>query len=129
MRPGLVCVLFSDLKMAKACLRETVMSLAAAFDVDASALAIDARQEAKETLRQQSAKKNQETILAFWIHFVTYVGVITLLFAINLSSAREDLWVVWPAIGWGIGVFAHGATVMLINWASKGDEEVDALRM
>ena len=114
------------LENGESALRETVMALAAAFDVDVSVLAVDARREARASLRKQSAKNKRETVLAFWIHFATYIGVIALLFAINLSSSRDDLWAVWPAIGWGVGVFAHGATVMLMNAFSTDEEEINA---
>ncbi|MEO1152227.1 MAG: 2TM domain-containing protein, partial [Pseudomonadota bacterium] len=69
-------------------------------------------------------KKRRDASLAFWIHLVTYIGVIALLFAINLNSKREGLWVVWPAIGWGVGVFAHGATVLLTNRLSNDEKEI-----
>ncbi len=107
--------------------RDTVMSLAAAFDVDVSALAVDLNDEAKKALWRQEKRKKREASLAFWIHLVTYIGVIGLLYAININSDREDLWMAWPAIGWGIGVFAHGATVLLLNRFSNLDKEMQAL--
>ena len=95
--------------------QETVMALAAALDVPPNALSIDAQAQAKEAAQAQSAKSKREANLGFWIHFVTYIGVIGLLFAINITSEREDLWAAWPAIGWGVGLFAHGAVVILTN--------------
>lgn len=106
--------------------RDTVMSLAAAFDVDAGALALDPGLQAKQALAKQARKKKREASLAFWIHLFTYIGVVGLLYAINVNSGREDLWMVWPAIGWGVGVFAHGATVLLTNRFSGDDEECRA---
>jgi len=104
--------------------RDTVMSLAAAFDVDVVALTVDVHRQAKEALLTQAIKKRRDASLAFWIHLITYIGVIALLFAINLNSKREGLWVVWPAIGWGVGVFAHGATVLLTNRLSNDEKEI-----
>jgi signal transduction histidine kinase len=42
----------------------------------------------------------------FFGHLLVYLGVITLLALINLFSSREA-WFVWPAMGWGFGLFAH----------------------
>lgn len=104
--------------------RDTIRALAAAFDVDAASLALNAGDEARKTIRKNNRKRRREAMLAFWIHLATYVGVIGLLFWINLASDREDLWVTWPAIGWGVGVFAHGAAVLISNHASAVEEDV-----
>ncbi len=113
---------------------DTVKALALAFDEERHALLLDNRVTASEAqaralvVKKQANKsraiKNLEATLAFWIHGATYIGVIALLYAINLSSGREDLWVTWPAIGWGVGVFAYGATVMLNHWYSAKRSQV-----
>ena len=95
--------------------RDTVMALAAAFDVDAAALTYDAAEEARKAVAHRDAEKNRQFMLSFWIHLATYVGVIALLFAINMADAPDELWVPWPAIGWGVGVFAHGATAFFVS--------------
>ena len=55
---------------------------------------------------------------ALLIHLGAYVAVNAVLIVINLmqtpaeGEARE-LWFVWPLIGWGIGVAAHGLGILL----------------
>jgi len=56
----------------------------------------------------QQAKKRVQLKLGFKIHLAVYVGVIFLLLFINLSASNDNLWVKWPAFGWGIGLFFHG---------------------
>src|SRR5262249_55121994 len=40
-------------------------------------------------------------------HFMCYVSVIGLLALINLLTSPFTPWFLWPAFGWGIGVFSH----------------------
>ena len=42
-------------------------------------------------------------------HLIAYVAVNLLLLAVNLLSTPAKLWFVWPLLGWGIGLVAHGA--------------------
>lgn len=46
----------------------------------------------------------------FKYHFLAYVLVNAILIIVNLTH-REQLWFLWPLIGWGIGVAAHGWAV------------------
>lgn len=43
----------------------------------------------------------------FIIHFVVYLAVMALLLLIDWNDPAHS-WAHWPAIGWGIGVAAHG---------------------
>lgn len=56
----------------------------------------------------QRAKKRVQVKLGFKTHLAVYLGVILLLLTINLNTSSEYLWVKWPILGWGIGVFFHG---------------------
>ncbi|NER06762.1 MAG: helix-turn-helix domain-containing protein [Okeania sp. SIO3C4] len=103
--------------------RETVLGLAAAFGVDASAFTRKAGEEAREAYLASARRRRAGAALAFWIHLATYIGVIGLLFGINYSSGRAENWVTWPAIGWGVGVFAHGAAVAISNWAAAREDQ------
>jgi 2TM domain len=57
----------------------------------------------------------------FYRHLLTYLVVITGLFLLNLASNSyrpgetrlHHWWVIWVALGWGIGIAAHGARTML----------------
>ncbi len=52
-------------------------------------------------------------VRAFLINFAVYLAVIALLAALNLWRSPDNLWVVWVALGWGIGVAAHGLALLL----------------
>ena len=54
------------------------------------------------------AKKRLQLKLGFRIHLIVYVGVILLLLFIDLSKSGDGIWVIWPALGWGIGLIVHG---------------------
>ena len=50
---------------------------------------------------------------AFWTHLSLYLIINAVLAALNLYSQPEKIWFIWPLIGWGIGVGAHGLTLYL----------------
>ncbi len=47
-------------------------------------------------------------IKGFYSHLTNYLSVICLLFVINFVTGTEDLWAVYPALGWGIFIVSHG---------------------
>jgi signal transduction histidine kinase len=57
-----------------------------------------------EVLRR--AKKRAAAEVGFYAHLMSYLGVIAFLALINLFTTRYP-WFLWPAMGWGIGLFAH----------------------
>jgi signal transduction histidine kinase len=52
------------------------------------------------------ARRRAAAQVGFYTHLMSYLGVIAFLALINLLTARYP-WFVWPALGWGIGLFAH----------------------
>lgn len=57
-----------------------------------------------ETLRR--ARRRAAAEVGFYTHLMSYLGVIAFLALINLFTTRYP-WFVWPALGWGIGLFSH----------------------
>jgi hypothetical protein len=45
---------------------------------------------------------------SFVTHLVTYLAVNTGLLLLNLLTAPEVVWAIWPLLGWGVGVLSHG---------------------
>lgn len=70
------------------------------------------------------AKERVEERLGFYRHAVVYVAVN--LFLLILAWARGPLhwWSLWPALGWGIGLLAHGLHVFSHRWGSARKEEM-----
>lgn len=58
----------------------------------------------REMLRVARRRANAE--VGFYMHLVSYLGVITFLAFINIMTTMYP-WFLWPALGWGIGLFAH----------------------
>jgi 2TM domain len=44
----------------------------------------------------------------FAVHLFAYAAVIVLLFIINLTITPKVWWFYWVALGWGLGIIAHG---------------------
>lgn len=97
---------------------ESLKSLAAVFEIDFSTLqepnmntatapTSPAGFDAEEALAFVQVRK----LKGFYLHLARYVIVITLLLGINLWTRPQYLWVVWVAMGWGIGVLFHGLRV------------------
>lgn len=50
-------------------------------------------------------------VKGFYNHLISFVAVMLMLLVINLLTNPEYLWVIWPALGWGIGLVMHGLGV------------------
>jgi hypothetical protein len=53
------------------------------------------------------------------------------LVAINLITSADYFWAIWPMLGWGIGLAAHGATVYMDGEGMRDrliEEELQKLR-
>lgn len=93
---------------------ETLKSLASVFEIDFSALNSESPMpdpqtpgaSADEILAFRYARK----LRGFYIHLIQYVVVITILCVINFASGSHKVWVIWPALGWGIGILVHAAS-------------------
>lgn len=57
------------------------------------------------------ARRRVHAKLSWYTHALCYVLVIGFLTYLSLKQGRD--WYVWPALGWGIGLLAHGLGVFL----------------
>ena len=57
-----------------------------------------------ETL--QRARRRAAAEVGFYTHLMSYLGVMAFLALINLFTTRYP-WFIWPALGWGVGLFSH----------------------
>lgn len=92
---------------------ETLNALAVVFDVDVSDLTreADMTQKAAISTEEEQAMMYVRDIKGFYSHLLKFVIVIFCLFIINLITSPHYYWVIWPAIGWGIGLLFHGLNV------------------
>ena len=61
---------------------------------------------------------------SFWTHLLIYLTVNTLLVVIWATTTTGFFWPVWPILGWGIGVVAHGISV-LANPREVSEERIE----
>lgn len=110
---------------------ESLKSLAAVFETDLAALQEEPVMDHESTLSQeeQRAIEYVRDIKGFYSHLVTYLMVISMLFLLNIFGNFGYFWAIWPALGWGIGVAAHGLSVFEVfnlfgpEWEKKQIEK------
>ncbi len=71
---------------------------------DARATAVEAQPTEDDVLRRARRRAAAET--GFYAHLMVYLGVIAFLALINFLTTWYP-WFIWPALGWGIGIFSH----------------------
>lgn len=69
------------------------------------------------------AKKRVENLKAFYLHFISYVLVNSMLFVFNLISDPGNWWFQYPLFGWGIGLLVHGASTFAFGIFGEEWEE------
>lgn len=95
--------------------RESVMALAAAFNVDAIALTVDPKSEAAKMVREEKAKGAAALRLSFWIHLASYVFGVIIFIGISLGIGGDTFVMKWPLIWWTVAVAAHALTVVIVE--------------
>ncbi|MGH7789932.1 MAG: ATP-binding protein [Candidatus Binatia bacterium] len=56
---------------------------------------------------QRQTRRQARAEIGFYSHLLSYLGVMALLALINIMSGTHYPWFLWPALGWGIGIFSH----------------------
>lgn len=52
---------------------------------------------------------------AWGVHLAVYLAVNALLVGIWATTGADDPWFVFPLLGWGVGLVAHGAVAFLLE--------------
>lgn len=104
---------------------ETLTALAAVFEVDVSTLSTEAPMYEQNELSKEErrAVRYVRDLKAFYSHLATYCVVIFGLFIINLFTGIGTPWFIWPMLGWGVGVAAHGLSVFEVVSLFSADWE------
>ncbi len=89
---------------------ETLKSLAAVFDMEASDFQTEAQNMDKTAITEEERRAMNEVrkLKGFYSHLTMYVLIIAGLFVLNILTNPEYIWAKWPAMGWGIGIISHG---------------------
>ena len=77
------------------------------------------------------AERRADVKLAFRSHLMAYLLVNTGLVAINLFETPHGyFWAIWPIVGWGLGLAAHGlATFQFATDARERAIEAELRRL
>lgn len=59
------------------------------------------------TTQQEHVMAQVKKVKAFYAHLTNYLSVISLLFVINFVTGTEEIWAIYPALGWGIFIVSH----------------------
>ncbi|MCA0855398.1 2TM domain-containing protein [Phaeobacter italicus] len=97
---------------------ETLKCIAAVLETEFSSLRREQDMQTPPTAaapepseEEQDAMQYARDIRAFYTHAIQYAVVIAALLILNLLTSPGHFWVVWPALGWGIGLAIHGFSV------------------
>jgi transcriptional regulator with XRE-family HTH domain len=78
---------------------------------------------------ERNAMEYVRDIKSFYSHAMTYGCVMVLLLVINLVTNPGYLWVIWPALGWGVGLAIQGFNTFEVinlfgdNWERRQIEK------
>lgn len=97
---------------------ESLKALASVFEIDLKDLqepdmtSTDTDPGLKDVRPDEAlALAHVRKVRAFYVHVMQYVVIIAGAAVVNLMTDREYLWFIWPAVGWGVGLAAHGLSV------------------
>jgi len=106
--------------------RETLMALAAAFNVDVIALTVDAKTEAAAIVRREQDRKLSALRLTFWINLACYALGVIVFAGISLGVGNGTFVMLWPLIWWTVGVAGHGLAVVLVELVTRYERQAGA---
>ena len=107
--------------------RESVMALAAAFNVDVIALTFDARTEAKTTAQNKRTKIKDALRLGLLINLASYFFGLLVFTGISLSDGFEGYAMLLPAVWWGVGVAGFGLATFIVEIVSYYQEKAEVV--
>ncbi|XAH22296.1 2TM domain-containing protein [Xylophilus sp. GW821-FHT01B05] len=67
---------------------------------------------------ERIARKRAGAKLGWYIHATVYVLVNAGLFVLSQSVGHQRRWSIYPALGWGVGLLCHGASVWVLGSGS-----------
>ncbi len=106
--------------------RDSVMALAAAFNVDVISLTVDARTEAKAAAKRKRSKTKDALRMGFLINLGCYVLGLLVFTGISLSDGVRGYGMAVPAIWWGVGVAGFGLAALIVEITARYQDKADA---
>ena len=75
-----------------------------------------------EQQRYEKAREKVQEIKGFYVHFLVYVIVISLIVIVNLRFTPQYHWFWYPMFGWGLGLFFHWFGVIGVDRLGFGKD-------
>ena len=81
-------------------------------------------------MNEQEARAHVKDLRDFYSHLSRWFGLSLFLCVINLITDPDHLWFLYPTLGWGVGILAHGVKTYSGNkkWEERKVEELMASR-
>lgn len=102
---------------------ESVMALAAAFNVDVAALTFDPAAKAKSVDGEKAMEALKALRVSFWIHFASYIFGMIVFLAISVSDSSGGFVMLVPAAWWTVGLAGHALAVAIVTIVNKSQLE------
>ena len=71
-----------------------------------------------DRIRAKNEKVRAGLRLSLWIHLASYVMGMVIFTGINIGMGSSAV-MLWPIIWWTVGAVAHGATVVIVEVATR----------
>ncbi|MGB3627133.1 MAG: helix-turn-helix transcriptional regulator [Henriciella sp.] len=105
--------------------QETLKALAAAFNVDVMALAVDQNAEAVRMIVKKNAKARAAMRLGFFIHLGSWVMGMIIFAGISISVGGPGYAMLQPTIWWTVGLSGHALATVIVELATRYQEQYD----
>ena len=99
--------------------RESLMALAAAFNVDVYVLTADTKADAARKRKEKQRKGLAALRLSFWISLASYVFGMILFAGISIGAGGGTYLMLWPSIWWTVGVAGHALTLVIVELVTR----------
>lgn len=92
---------------------ESLMALAAVFEVDIASLSMETSmyKQTEITDQEREALSYVRDIKGFYSHLIMYAIFAPAMVVASYFYNAGEPWYIWPVVGWGVGVAAHGLAV------------------
>ncbi len=97
---------------------ESLKCLAAVFETNISELMQDEPMKKNEKSNKMLLEREEieaieyvKKLKKFHISWMTYLVVIPGLYILNIFVSPDYMWVIWPALGWGLGIILRAFTI------------------
>lgn len=92
---------------------ESLSALAAVFEVDIATLSTETSMYKQREIPEQEreALEYVRDIKGFYSHLIMYLIFAPAMIVASFFYNDGDPWYIWPVLGWGVGVAAHGLVV------------------